>query len=67
MKKRDVRIIKVETCAGCPCCRHDSGMGFCSSFDKCDKFDILLNDGNHLFDIKNGIHPECRLPSVKLD
>jgi hypothetical protein len=54
------RIIKVICCKECPYMRHDDGGGFIEPFDKCEEFNIILQDENINFNL-NKIHPKCRL------
>ena len=59
----DVRIIKIQTCIECPFIHEDDGGGYCASFVKCEKFNIMLFDwdGPEDFEYRSGIHPKCRL------
>jgi hypothetical protein len=59
-KGGSMKAIKVKTCSECPYIHHDDGGGHCGSYTICEKFNIMLIDITH-FDIKNKIHPDCRL------
>ena len=60
-----MKMIRVATCGGCPYIL-DLDEGYCDSFIKCRKFNIMLFDwdGPEDFDYQNGIHPDCKLEVI---